>query len=86
MVFKSQHFTVLSSEQENIYGCHFDISTHHTAEIWPVYVSFNAPEAKSQNFIVQSVDPVAKNSFDGSNETDLTQPVCPIRTLESYHY
>lgn len=56
-----------------------------TVFTWPVRVSINVPFTKSQNFIVLSLDPVAKNLFIGSTAMHLTQPVCPEITLLSFH-
>jgi hypothetical protein len=60
-VSKSQHFTILSSPHENIYGCLGDTAKPRTVEICPVSVSFNCPDAKSQILIVRSPAPDANH-------------------------
>ena len=42
--------------------------------MWPVKEIFSYPEARSQNFIVLSADPVAKKLLQGDIAIDLTQP------------
>lgn len=45
---RSQHFTCLSSPQENKYGLLVLTITPRTVLMWPVNDSFNLPLAKSQ--------------------------------------
>jgi hypothetical protein len=49
--------------------------------IWPVSDIFSSPDAKSQNFIVLSAEPEAKNWLHGEMAKALTQPWWPTMTL-----
>ena len=56
-----------------------------TVLMWPVKVTLSLPSTRSQNLIVLSLDPEQKNLFWGSTARLLTQPVCPLMTVFSFH-
>jgi hypothetical protein len=84
-VSKSQHFTILSSPHENMYGCLDDTASPRTVEICPVSVSFNWPDARSQILMVRSPAPEANHWLFGSTASARTQPRCPLMTRCSFH-
>src|SRR3954467_15504482 len=84
-VSKSQHFTILSSPQENKYGCLGDTASPRTVEICPVSVTRSCPDAKSQILIVLSPAPLANHSLFGSTASARPHPKCPEITRISFH-
>ena len=59
---------------------------HLIADTWPVNDILSLLVAKSQNLIVRSDEPEAKNSFVGSIAKQRTHPLCPDMTLLSLHF
>lgn len=80
---RSQHLTDLSSPHENKYGCLSENSKALIVLMCPVREIFSYPEAKSQNFMVLSAEPVAKKVLQGETATALTHPWWPAITLQS---
>ena len=84
---KSQHFTILSSPQENIYGWRGEMARPRTAFMWPVRVSFKASGAateafaKSQTLMVLSADPVTKNCWRGGELVGIFTLVTTVQSL-----
>lgn len=91
---RSQHFTVLSSPQENRYGDRAEMATPRTVCEWPVSVSFRLPDARSQIYasppppaatlMVRSALPVANHSLLTSIATQRTQPRWPAITRDIF--
>jgi len=84
-VSRSQHLTILSSPQENRYGCLGETARPRTVEICPVRVSRKFPEARSHILIVRSPAPLANHSLPGSTARLLTQPRWPDITRINFH-
>lgn len=69
---RSQHLTILSKPQENMYGWRGLTANPVTCSICPVSVSLSCPEARSQILMVRSALPVQNHSFPGSTATERT--------------